>query len=114
MESRQQFFMDFMSLFSAGIIFYLIRRNVIDLKYCLLGLVAAFSLVLFALFPNLLYVLSAGVGIKMPVNMLFMVGFYFLAVVVFSLVLMVSRNAMRIKTLSQEVAILKAELEKRR
>jgi len=114
MNFRQQVFMLLTSFLSVGMVVYLIRRSLIDLRYCLLWLLAAFSLVLFALFPQFLTVLSQAVGIMLPVNMLFMLGFYFLAAIVFSLLVIVSRHSLQIKTLSQEVAILKVELARKK
>ncbi len=83
-----------------------IRNGRLLLKYALLWFVLALLAVVGALWPRGLYVVSDALGFKMLSNFVLFVGMLFLLAICLSLSLIVSKQAVKIKTLVQELAIL--------
>ncbi len=93
-------------------IFNMVRVKRLELKYALTWILTSFSLILLSVFPQLLKFISNILHIKEPVNALFLSIIFFLLLIVFTLTMSLSRNANRVKTLTQEIGILKASIEK--
>ena len=91
----------------------MLRRQKLDLKYCLVWIVALLGITVLCIFPGLLDSLSALLGIDVPVNTLFLVGIAFLACICISLTVVVSRLSSRLRKLTQNIAILEFEAEKK-
>ena len=92
----------------------MLRNKKIELKYSLAWLLAGVSLLITAVFPRLLRLLSDLLNIIEPVNTLFLFIIFFMLLIIFTLTIAISRNANRVKTLTQETGILKMELEQLR
>lgn len=90
-------------------IFNMVRMKKLQLKYALTWIAASFSFIIFACFPSVITLLSKLLHIQEPVNALFLLILFFLIIIVFILTLALSRNAERIKTLTQEIGILRLE-----
>lgn len=112
MNSRLQIIMILASLLFLGYIVLMLRNKKIELKYSLAWLLAGLSLLSTAVFPELLKTLSKLLNIIEPVNTLFLSIIFFILLIVFTLTIALSRNANRVKTLTQEIGILKMELER--
>ena len=65
------------------------------------------------LIPDAMKYLSKLIGIYNPMNMVFFIGFIYMAFIIFALSIAMSRMSGRVKKLIQEVAILNRELEDR-
>ena len=89
----------------------LIRKNTLELKYALLWLLMATTILGIMVFPQSIIDLTQLLGFQVPFNGLLFVGFYFLVAILFSLTIIVSKQSQRIKTLNQELAILKYEIK---
>ena len=87
----------------------MLRRKKLDLKYCLLWLIGLFGVAIFCAFPVLLDNLSNLLGIGVPVNTLFLVCIAFLTCICISLTIVVSRLSVRLRTLTQNMAISEHE-----
>lgn len=85
----------------------MVRNRKIELKYILIWLFAAVSFISVSLFPTILVKLSRLLNIIEPVNTLFLSIIFFMLLIIFSLTVAVSRSASTIKTLAQEIGILK-------
>ena len=114
MNSRLQVIMISASVLFLCYIIMMLRNKKIELKYSLAWLLAGTSLLLTAIFPNLLKLLSNLLNIVEPVNTLFLFIIFFMLLIIFTLTIAISRNAIRVKTLTQEIGILKMELEQQR
>jgi len=90
----------------------MLRNKKIELKYTLIWLFTGISFLAIAVFPDILRILSRILHIIEPVNTLFLFIIFFMLLILFSLTIALSRNAGRVKTLVQEIGILKMELEK--
>ena len=98
------------------IIFVLLKKGKMTVKYSLLWLGLAVVLVIFAICPYVVYVLRDLLDVEMPVNLVFMLMFCFVLVVLISLSIAVSQLAEKCKRLAQENALLEKrvrELEKK-
>ena len=63
------------------------------------------------LFPGILNVISGIIGIAVPVNTIFFLGFLFALLIIFNLTSAVSKMSVEITRLTQELAILKKKTE---
>ena len=92
-----------------GYVVVLVARERLLLKYSLLWLVLCIVLLLVALFPQALFGLSAALGFETPVNFIYFIGFFCLMAIVLSLSVITSRQTMKIKNLTQRIAIVEYE-----
>ena len=114
MTAHFQFFMILGAAILLLIIFALLKKGQMSVKYSLLWLALAVVLVIFAVFPYVVYVLRDLLDVQMPVNLVFM--FCFVLLVLLSLSIGVSQLADKCKRLTQENAILEKrvrDLEKK-
>ena len=88
------------------IIFTLLKRGLMSVKYSLLWLLLAVALVIAAAFPYVIYVLRDVLSIEMPVNLVFLLMFCFVLVVLLSLSIAITQLAEKCKRLTQANAIL--------
>ena len=112
MNTRLQIIMIAASLIFLFYIVMMLRNRKIELKYTLTWLFAGLCLIAAAIFPGLLRLLSNLLNIVEPVNTLFLFIIFFLLLILFTLTIAISRNANRVKTLTQEIGMLKMELDK--
>ena len=112
MNTRLQIIMICASLLFLGYIILMLRNKKIELKYSLAWLLAGICLLSTALFPDILKLLSKLLNIIEPVNTLFLSIIFFMLLIAFTLTIALSRNANRVKTLTQEIGIIKMELER--
>ena len=106
MTPQLQFFMVLGAVALLLIIFVLLKRGLMSVKYSLLWLALAVGLVIFAAAPYVVYVLRDILGIEMPVNLVFLLMFCFVLVVLLSLSIAISQLAEKCKRLTQANAIL--------
>ncbi|MGN0644275.1 DUF2304 domain-containing protein [Gemmiger sp.] len=116
MTAHFQFLMILGAVILLLIIFVLLKKGKMTVKYSLLWLGLAVVLVIFAICPYVVYVLRDLLDVEMPVNLVFMLMFCFVLVVLISLSIAVSQLAEKCKRLAQENALLEKrvrELEKK-
>ena len=95
------------------VIVYMIKKRSLDLKYALSWLLALVFVLVLDLFPVLLTKLSMALGVWAPVNMIFFLGFCFSLLIIFTLTVMLSRMAERVRKLAQAVAMNEEKLARR-
>ena len=86
--------------------------HLVLLKYSLLWMALTVVIVLCALFPQPLYSISSFLGFETPSNFIFFIGLFFLLAISLSLSSIASKQALMIKNLVQEQALLAKKLEK--
>ena len=96
------------------IIINMVRRRTLELKYVLAWLICDILLIVFAVFPNAMMKAAGFLGIYSPVNMIFFLGFVFLAMIIFSLTVALSRISANQRRLAQSQALHEYELEQGR
>ena len=94
------------------IIANMVRKKKIDLRYALSWICLAVLLLILDIFPHIMEKLAELIGIKTPSNMVFFLGFILLVIVIYSLTASVSRLSNKTKRLTQELALLREELER--
>ena len=87
------------------VIVNMIRKKALELRYALAWLLVGVGTLILDLFPGLMTGLAKFMGIAVPSNMLFFLGFCFALIIIFVLTIAVSRMSIRIKNLTQEMAL---------
>lgn len=98
------------------VILYFLKQKALNLKYTLLWLVAGLVMGILVAVPELLVSIIRIFGIQDNMNGLFIFAIGFIIMILLSLTSIVSRQNQKIRTLTQELAILDKrvrELEKR-
>ena len=85
-----------------------VRNQKMKEKYAALWLIVGVIMIVLALFPKLLDSLSRLVGIETPVNLLFLLAIIMLMGISLYLTLAISKITDDMRTLAEEVAIMKA------
>jgi len=88
-----------------------IRKNKLELKYSFLWFALGIGVIVFALIPELTAWLAKCLGIGQPINLLFFAGFCFALMIIYALTGAVSRMSVKMKRLTQEMGLLKKEME---
>lgn len=109
MSVRLQVIIAVVVVVALAIIINMIRKKSLELRYALAWLLAGVGIFILDLFPGVIEWLAKLLGIASPVNMLFFLGFCFSLCIVFVLTIAVSRMSIRIKELTQELAMFEEE-----
>ncbi|MBI2705400.1 MAG: DUF2304 domain-containing protein [Actinobacteria bacterium] len=99
---------------SIGFILFLLRRRQLRGKYALLWTAFGIVLGLLAVFPNLLTKISELLGVSYPPILFAVVAIGFLLVIVIQFSWELTRQEDRTRTLAEELALLRSELEAER
>lgn len=94
------------SVFLLGIIFYMLKKNMLSVKYSLLWLFFAAVLILFAAVPYIVYVLRDILNIEVPANLVFILLFCFVLLLLLSISVAISQLAEKTKRMAQSNALL--------
>ena len=87
-----------------------IKDKKLVLQYTLSWMFLIFGLAVVILFPGILNIISRLIGIAVPVNTVFFLGFLFALVIIFNLTSAVSKMSVEITRLTQELALLKKRI----
>ena len=112
MNSRIQIIVAIVIVLALCVIVNMIRRKALELRYALTWLGVGVVVLFLDLFPGLMAHLSKLMGIALPSNMLFFLGFCFSLAIIFGLTIAVSRMSNRINDLTQEMALYMKREEK--
>ena len=89
----------------------LVRVRRLELKYALVWFLVGILVIIFAANKNWLQGLSNLLGIELPINMLFFVGFIFVLMIIFTQTIVISNLTRKSKRLTQEVAMLNKRID---
>lgn len=89
-----------------GIIFWLLKKKRLTVRYSLIWLISGFVFLIFAVFPYVVLVLRDIFKMEMPVNVVFMLVLAFVLLLLLSLSSIVSGQSEKIKRLTQSQALL--------
>lgn len=103
-------FSSIVGIFLAAIIFWLVRRGQMHVRYSLWWLTIAFSALVFGLFPSLVNQLALWFGVAYPPALLFLLGFVTLIIKGLLSDIDRSHTERRLIRLVQRVAILDQEI----
>ena len=105
MNSRIQIIVAIVIVLALCVIVNMIRRKALELRYALTWLGVGVVVLILDLFPGLMAHLAKLMGIALPSNMLFFLGFCFSLAIIFGLTIAISRMSNRINDLTQEMAL---------
>ena len=88
-----------------AVVFGAVNRRILSMKQSLIWLVISFLAVLAAAFPRIITWLIEYLGIETPVNFVFFVAIFVLAIICFSLTITVSKQQEAITRLTQMISI---------
>ena len=86
-------------------LFVKLRARKADIRYILPWLLLDMGMMLITAFPQILTFFCGLFGIETPSNMLFFFGLIFLAMIVFSMTLVISKQNGQIRDLTQRLAL---------
>ncbi|MFN3466152.1 MAG: DUF2304 domain-containing protein [Candidatus Brocadiales bacterium] len=109
--TRIQILAILVSLFLMFFTVELIRRRYLEEKYALVWLLACVFFLLCSINLKIIEFLARLTGILVPANFLFLLAFFFLVVICLSLTVVVSRESQKQRSLTQELSILRFNLE---
>ena len=113
MDIRMRIFIGIIMVLAFIYVCTAIKRRVIDIRHALVWLVVCILLLILDIFPALLEGISKLLGFALPVNMLFFLGFLLAIVIIFGLSAKVSKLNEQVKQMTQDLALLKNELEEK-
>ena len=99
-------------LFQLILIIHTIKKRKMSMRYGSFWIFLLILMSIAVLFPNILISISDFFGFEVASNMIFLVGFFFLFYIIFILTISLSKQKEQIKTLIQEVSILKESVRK--
>lgn len=91
----------------------LIRRSMLKEQYALLWLFSSVVLLTLSIWRGLLDEVAKFAGVAYPPSLLFLLAFLFLLLIVLHFSVAISRLSEKNKKLAQEIALLKAAMEKK-
>ena len=113
MNLRIQIIIAVVIILALFVIINMIRKKALELRYALTWLAVGVIVLILDIFPGIMGWMSGAMGIELPTNMLFFMGFCFLLMLVFGLTIKVSKISDEVKRLTQEMAILQYDIEEK-
>lgn len=111
MDYRIQIFFIAIVLIFLFFIIHLLKTKRLNLKYTLLWLFATIVLLIISIFPQIMYYIAGGLGIKTPINVALVLAGIFVILIIISITSIVSELNKKLRSLIQEVSLLKNELK---
>lgn len=93
-------------IFYFALILVFLKHKALELKYTLLWLLSGFVMGIMVVWPGVLIFFRSILGITDNMNALFLMGIGFVIIILMSLTSIVSKQANKIKNLSQEIGML--------
>ena len=93
-----------------AVILIFLKKKALELKYTLLWLAAGMALLLLVIFPELLPMIVKIMGIESNMNGLFLISIMFVIAILMSITSIVSKQAKKLRMLSQTIAILEKQI----
>ena len=113
MNLRIQIIIAIVIIIALIVIINMIRKKALELRYALTWLGVGAVVLVLDVFPEIMGWLARIMGITLPSNMLFFLGFCFSLTIIFGLTIAGSRMSIRIKNLTQEMALYMKREEER-
>ncbi|WP_379970338.1 DUF2304 domain-containing protein [Ectobacillus sp. sgz5001026] len=90
----------------------LVRKEKMELRYVLIWFAVLIGILILTIFPAVIDSISFLLGVETPMNSLFFFGFIFTSCLLFYVSVTLSKLSVRIKNLTQQVALYQFENEK--
>jgi len=110
LNKNLQIFLIICLVFFLITIFSFIVKKRIDLKYSLVWLLADIVMLVVTIFPQIVDIIGAFIGIASPVNTIFLFGGMFIILIILTLTFIVSHMNNRIYKMVQSIALLEKRI----
>ncbi len=110
MQLKLKLFLIIICLIFDLFIYRKVEKGKLQLRYSLVWYLVSLLLMLFTIFDNILNPIKDFLGFETTSNMIFLLGFFLLSLIVFSVYIKLSEQNIRITKLTQELALLKKEI----
>ncbi|MEG1863241.1 MAG: DUF2304 domain-containing protein [Oscillospiraceae bacterium] len=114
-EMRLQYLLILGAFSLLVMIIWLIKKGKLEVKYAIIWLTFSFVMILFAVWPGLVFILGDIIRVINPVNFIFLTQIIFILLILLSVSAVISGFSKKIKRLAQSNALLEKrvrELEK--
>jgi hypothetical protein len=101
-----------LSLSLCGVILWLVRRRSLQEEYTPIWMFVGFLMLVLTAAPGLLEYVTRAIGAWTTSSTLFFLGEFFLVAICLNYAVRLSRASLRLKNLAQEVALLKAQVDR--
>ena len=105
-EMRLQYLLIVGTIVLFSLIIYLIKKDKIEVKYAIIWLAFSVAMILFSIFPQLVFILGDLTRVINPVNFVFMIQIIFILLILLSISAVISGFSKKIKGLAQANALL--------
>ena len=112
MSNSLKLFLVLLLILSIILIIRRLKHQKISIRYAVLWILLIVALIVSVIFSNFYFNLSKFLGFEKTSNMIFLLGFFFLFYLIFILLTNISKLNDKVKTLVQEVSLLKGRVEK--
>ncbi len=102
-----------LSFLLVAVVLWLVKRRTLREEYTPIWLAVAFGITALSLSPALLDLLTRSIGAWTPSSALFFLGELFLVAICLNYAVRLSKLTLQLKNLAQELAVTRAELERR-
>lgn len=100
-------------LIQIALIIKSVKKKKFSIKYACFWIFLILIMSLGVLFPQVVFVFSKILGFEKASNMVFLLGFFFLFYIIFTLTANISVQNEKIKLLIQEISLLKEKIDKK-
>lgn len=107
MNVTLRFFLISLMILFIILVIHKIKIKKISMRYAVLWILISIVLIVCAAIPQIIIWISKQLGFKAASNMIFLLGFFAISYLLFSITLTMSKQKEYIKELIQEVSILK-------
>lgn len=111
-EMRLQYLLIIGTVVLFGLIIRLIRRDKIEVKYAIIWLIFSLVMIVFSLFPQIVFILGDITRVINPVNFVFLTQIIFILLILLSVSAVISGFSKKIKRLAQANALLEKRVRR--
>jgi len=111
-SNATRIFAIFISLILVMVVLWLVRRRSLQEEYTPIWMAVAFMLVLVTVRMDILHSITRLIGAWTTSSTIFFLGEFFLVAICLNYAVRLSRTSIRLKNLAQEMAVLKAQVDK--
>lgn len=109
-EMRLQYLLILGAFVLFGMIVWLIKNNKMEVKYSIIWLGFSFTMIVFSIWPQLVFILGDITRVINPVNFVFLTQIIFILLILLSVSAVISGFSKKIKRLAQANALLEKRI----
>ena len=111
-EMRLQYLLILGAFVLFGMIVWLIKNNKMEIKYSIIWLGFSFTMIVFSIWPQLVFILGDITRVINPVNFVFLTQIIFILLILLSVSAVISGFSKKIKRLAETNALLEKRIRR--